>query len=247
MEILNSERKPDQRMFMSITSSKQDALQKSQHSNARVFITVYEGSVHLAEKLLQSAKAAGNDISKFIVVGTDGTEIEGFRNLPLDLPQGNPISPNRAFAYVAKLCYDLQDDFIFLDSDCTFLKPNAVERITTELIGREGTVLGQPIWTHNEKYHGWSWNGNAAYRWFTWDKFNLGSEPIPDQEPYDLWLSTKFFHGHCAPTGLYHNTMHKENITDLSWIPNAAVIHHTCIDGSVADLVVNKFKTKTIA
>lgn len=215
--------------------------------NARVFVVVYKDSIHLAEKLIESAEASGNDTSKYIIVGTDGTEIGGFRNLPLDLPQGHPVSANQAFSHIAKLCYDLGDDFIFMDADCTILKKGFVERVSEELIGREGTVLGQPVWTHNDDFHGWSWNGNAAYRWHTYDTFQLEDEPIPDDEPFDLFLGKKFFQSHCAPTGLYHNTMHKSEVTNLDWIPSTAAMHHSCKDGSVADCVVNKFKQKTIA
>jgi len=232
---------------MSTTSSDQDAHQsKKSFENARVFIVVYEGSVHLAKKLLQSAEASGNDTKKFIIVGTDGTEIKPFRNLPLDLPQGNPISANRAFMHVAKMCFDNQDDFIFLDADCTILGPEAIEKISYELMSRDGTVLGQPVWTHNDYFHGWSWNGNAAYKWQTWERFHLQLNPIPDDEPFDLWLSKKFFQGHCAGTGLYHNTLQgeSENVKNLGWLPEQAVLHHPCKDGSVADCVVAKFNRK---
>lgn len=195
----------------------------------------------MARKLLQSAEASGNDTRKFIIVGTDGTVVPGFRNLTLDLPQGNPVSVNRAFMRVAEMCFDNQDDFIFLDPDVTFLKDHAVARITEELIGRGGTVLGQPMWTINDLIHGWCWNGNAAYKWEAWERFNLAVEPIPDDQPFDLWLSKRFFQGHCAGTGLYHNTLHKSKVTNLDWLPRDAVLHHPCDDGSVADCVVEKY------
>jgi hypothetical protein len=231
---------------MSTTSSEQDAHPKSLRlENARVFIVFYKETKHLARKLLQSAEASGNPTEKFIFVGTDGSTMPGFRNLRVDLPQGNPISVNRAFATIAELCYNNQDDFIMLDADCTFLKDHAIERISQELVRREGTVLGQPVWVHNHKFHGWTWNGNAAYRWFTWEKFNLKEEPIPDDYPFDLWLSKKFFQGHCAGTALYHNTLHKSQVKDLSFLDEAphAVLHHSCLDGSVADCVVKKYLT----
>ena len=223
---------------MSTTSSEQDARQSLEE--ARVFITVYAGALHLAKKLLQSAEATGNDTRKFIIVGTDGTMIPGFRNDPLDLPQGNPISANRAFMHVAKMCYDNKDNFIFFDADVTFLRDNVVGRITEDLLNKGGTVLGQPMWTRNELIHGWCFNGNAAYKWDAWEKFNLEEEPIPDDYPFDLWLSKKFFQTQCAPTGLYHNTLPVENITDLDWIPEYSAIHHPCKDGSVADCVIKK-------
>lgn len=226
---------------MSTTSSKPDAHQHK-IENARVFIVVYKDSVFHAKKLLESAEASGNDTSKFIFVGTDGTEIEGFRNLPLDLPQGHPISVNLAFMHVAKMCYGNKDNFIFIDADCTFLKPDAVERISFELDVRGGTVLGQPIWTVNENFHGWSWNGNAAYRWEAWERFSLASEPLPNDEAFDSFLSKKFFQEHCAGTGLYHNCLPAKNITNLKWISDNAVLMHSCSDGSVADCVVRNFK-----
>ena len=212
--------------------------------NARVFIVIYKGSVELAKKLLQSAEATGNNTSKFIFVGTDGTEMPGFRNLPLDLPQGNPISVNRAFMHVAEMCFKNQDDFIFLDADVTFLKPEAIERISFELTNRDGTVLGQPVWTNNKKFHGWSWNGNAAYKWEAWKRFDLAFDPIPDDQPFDLWLSKRFFQGHCAGTGLFHNTEHMSKVKDLKFLNETtgrlAVLHHSCTDGSVADLIMER-------
>lgn len=229
-------------MLMSITLSERDARQKSPEK-ARVFVVFYKESKHLARKLLQSAEASGNPTEKFIFVSTDGSKMRGFRNLSLDLPQGNPVSVNRAFMAVSEICYNNQDDFIFLDSDVTFLKPEAVEKISFELTSRDGTVLGQPVWTHNNKFHGWSWNGNAAYKWQTWERFNLAKEPIPDDQPFDLWLSKKFFQGHCAGTGLYHQTEHLNQVKSLDWLPEQAVLHHPCTDGSVADCVMEKYMT----
>lgn len=230
---------------MSITSSEPDALPKSSPpEKARVFVVFYRESKHLARKLLQSAEATSNPTEKFIFVGTDGCEMPGFRNLTMNLPQGNPISVNRAFMAVSKMCYNNKDDFIFLDADCTFLKPEAIERISWELTRKEGTVLGQPIWTHNDKFRGWSCNGNAAYKWEAWERFNLSEEPIPDNEPFDLWLSKKFLQGHMAGTGLFHNTEHLSQIKNLDWLEIAgreAVIHHSCSDGSVSDRVVEKY------
>ena len=228
-------------MFMSITSSEQDALQKSRLEDARVFIVVYEGSVHLAKKLLQSAEASGNDTRKFIIVGTDGTKIDGFRNLTLDLPQGNPISVNRAFTHVAKMCYDNKDNFAFFDSDVTFLKPDAIGRLTEELMFREGSVLGLPVWVHNDKFHGWTWNGNAVYRDTVWQDFKLEEEPIPDDYPFDLYLSKKFFQRYCAPTVQQLQTEHKKNVKSLDWVSDNCVVHHPCSDGSLADCVMKKF------
>ena len=229
-------------MLMSTSSSKPVAHHLSKNENARVFIVVYEGAIRLANKLLQSAEASGNPTGKFIFVGTDGTEMPGkFRNLPLDLPQGNPVSVNRAFMEVAEMCFKNRDDFIFFDPDVTFMKPKAIERLSFELTSRDGTVLGQPVWTHNDDFHGWSWNGNAAYKWETWERFNLENEPIPDDQPFDLWLSKKFFQGHCAGTGLYHNTLDKKNVENLDWVPEECCIHHPCSDGSVADLVMEKY------
>lgn len=213
--------------------------------NARVFVTCYEKAIPLAKKLLQSAEASGNPTGKFIFVMTDGSHMPGFRNLTLDIPQGNPISVNRAFMAVAQMCHKNRDDFIFLDPDVTFLKPEAVERLSYELMSRDGTVLGQPIWTHNDKFHGWSFNGNAAYKWQTWERFDLARWPIPDDKPFDLFLSRKFFQGHCAGTGLYHNTSHKKDVKDLKWLPEQAVLHHPCTDGSVADLVMEKYLKET--
>ena len=227
-------------MFMSTTSSRSAVLPQS-YEKARVFIVVYEGSIHLAKKLLQSAEASGNATEKFIFVGTDGTEMKGFRNLPLDLPQGNPISVNRAFMEVAEMCFKNKDDFIFFDSDVTFMKPEAIEKLSYELMSRDGTVLGQPVWTHNDECHGWSWNGNAAYKWQTWERFDLKRWPVPDDKPFDLWLSKKFFQGHCAGTGLYHNTLNKKDVENLDWVPRECVIHHPCSDGSVAECVMKKY------
>lgn len=214
--------------------------------NARVFVTIYAGNIHLAKKLLQSAEATGNDTSKFIFVGTDGTEMEGFRNLPLDLPQGNPISVNRAFMEVAKICHSNKDDFILLDGDVTFVGEQAIEKLSWEFKGREGKVMGQPHWVHNHKFHGWCWNGNAVYGHDVYVLFDLEKNPIPDDDPFDLFLSRKFFQKHLAPTGLISQTMDMVGVKDLEWLDPQCVLHHACTDGTVADRVMEKYFRKEV-
>ncbi len=231
---------------MSITSLIQDVRPTVNRENARVFITCYEKAIPLAKKLLQSAEASDNPTEKFIFVMTDGSYMPGFRNLTMNVTQGSPVSVNRAFMKVAEMCYNNRDNFIFLDPDVTFLKPKAIEKLSFELEVREGTVLGQPIWTHNDTFHGWSCNGNAAYKWDVWEKFDLARWPVPDDQPFDLWLSKKFFQRHYAGTNLYHNTLHLKNVKSLDIIPEKAVLHHSCIDGSVADLVMKKYLKETI-
>lgn len=212
--------------------------------NARVFVTVYSGNIQLARKLLQSAEATGNETSKFIFVGTDGNEVEGFRNLPLDLPQGNPVSVNRAFMEVARLCHSNGDDFIMFDADVTFVAPDAVERLSWEFSRKEGAVMAQPHYVFNDKFNGWCWNGNAIYRKDAWVTFDLANNPVPDDEPFDLFLSKKYFQRYCAPTGLISQTENKMGVKDLEWLNPQCVVHHACSDGSVADRVMEKYFRK---
>ena len=157
----------------------------------------------------------------------------------LDLPQGHPVSANRAFMEVAKMCYNNKDNFIFCDPDISFLGSNAIKKLTTELIGREGQTMHKVHWSHNTVYGGWyGAMGVVACKWDTYHKYGLERFPIPDDEPLDLWLSRKFFGPHMAPTGL----IEEDQVTpDLNNIAKDCVVWHGDKSGKLCEQILAKY------